>query len=247
MKLDADGAVIVDEYSQSSVRIHLRDRRRDQSHESHAGRDSRRPCVRRHRLQQAPDAGGSQQRAERGVRPAADRLPWASPRSDARRSHDAVDIYRTSFRPMRTMLAGNEERTLMKLVVDGETDQLLGVHIAGEDAPEMIQLAAIAVKAGHHQEAVGQHRGAASDGGGRAGADAREGRGARQRKLKTRAGRPGLAHVTARDLFIALRQLALPVRELDAAVRRADAGRRRTGGSRRASRRRWPAGFRDIP
>jgi len=68
--------------------------------------------------------------------------------SDARRSYKAVDIYRTSFRPMRNMLAGNQERTLMKIVVDGESGKLLGVHIAGEDAPEMIQLAAVAVKAG---------------------------------------------------------------------------------------------------
>jgi glutathione reductase (NADPH) len=68
--------------------------------------------------------------------------------ADARRSHAAVDIYRTSFRPMRNMLSGNQERTLMKLVVDGATGQLLGVHVAGEDAPEMVQLAAVAVKAG---------------------------------------------------------------------------------------------------
>jgi glutathione reductase (NADPH) len=68
--------------------------------------------------------------------------------SDARRSHGEIDIYRTNFRPMRNMLAGNHERTLMKLVVDRKTDVLLGVHIAGEDAPEMVQLAAVAVKAG---------------------------------------------------------------------------------------------------
>jgi len=68
--------------------------------------------------------------------------------SDARRSHEAVDIYRTNFRPMRNMLSGNQERTLMKLVVDGKSGVLLGVHIAGEDAPEMVQLAAVAVKAG---------------------------------------------------------------------------------------------------
>ena len=49
---------------------------------------------------------------------------------------------------MRNMLSGNQERTLMKIVVDRKTDKLLGVHIAGEDAPEMIQLAAVAVKAG---------------------------------------------------------------------------------------------------
>ena len=59
-----------------------------------------------------------------------------------------VDIYRTNFRPMRNMLSGNQERTLMKLVVERKTGKLLGVHIAGEDAPEMIQLAAVAVKAG---------------------------------------------------------------------------------------------------
>jgi len=68
--------------------------------------------------------------------------------SDARRSFDLVDIYRTSFRPMRNMLSGNQERTLMKIVADGSSGKLLGVHIAGEDAPEMIQLAAVAVKAG---------------------------------------------------------------------------------------------------
>ena len=67
---------------------------------------------------------------------------------DARLSHGEVDIYRTNFRPMRNMLSGNQERTLMKIVVERKTDKLLGVHVAGEDAPEMIQLAAVAVKAG---------------------------------------------------------------------------------------------------
>jgi glutathione reductase (NADPH) len=68
--------------------------------------------------------------------------------ADARRSFDSVDIYRTNFRPMRNMISGNQERTLMKIVVDGRSGKLLGIHIAGEDAPEMIQLAAVAVKAG---------------------------------------------------------------------------------------------------
>ena len=67
---------------------------------------------------------------------------------DARASHGEVDVYRTNFRPMRNMLSGNQERTLMQIVVDRNTDQVLGVHVAGEDAPEMIQLAAVAVKAG---------------------------------------------------------------------------------------------------
>ena len=68
--------------------------------------------------------------------------------TDARRSFASVDIYRTSFRPMRTVFVGNEQRTMMKLVVDAASDRVLGVHIAGVDAPEMVQLAAIAVKAG---------------------------------------------------------------------------------------------------
>jgi glutathione reductase (NADPH) len=68
--------------------------------------------------------------------------------ADARRSYESVDIYRTNFRPMRNMLSGNQERTLMKIVADGKSGKLLGVHIAGEDAPEMVQLAAVAVKAG---------------------------------------------------------------------------------------------------
>jgi glutathione reductase (NADPH) len=67
---------------------------------------------------------------------------------DARASGCEVDVYRTSFRPMRNVLAKNDERTLMKLVVDARNGKLLGVHIAGEDAPEMAQLAAVAVKAG---------------------------------------------------------------------------------------------------
>jgi glutathione reductase (NADPH) len=67
---------------------------------------------------------------------------------DARQAYGQIDVYRTNFRPMRNMLSGNQERTLMKIVVESATDKLLGVHIAGEDAPEMIQLAAVAVKAG---------------------------------------------------------------------------------------------------
>ncbi len=68
--------------------------------------------------------------------------------TDARRICGEVDIYRTNFRPMRNMISGNQERTLMKLVVEQSTGKMLGVHVAGEDAPEMIQLAAVAVKAG---------------------------------------------------------------------------------------------------
>ncbi len=63
------------------------------------------------------------------------------------RAKGQVLIYKTVFRPMKNILAGNEQRTLMKLVVDAASDNVLGVHLAGPEAPELIQLAAIAVKA----------------------------------------------------------------------------------------------------
>ncbi|HEY1364917.1 MAG TPA: glutathione-disulfide reductase [Xanthobacteraceae bacterium] len=57
-----------------------------------------------------------------------------------------VDIYKTSFRPMKLSLAGRDSRAFFKLVVDGETNQVVGCHIVGPDAAEMIQLVGIAVK-----------------------------------------------------------------------------------------------------
>lgn len=66
----------------------------------------------------------------------------------ARVECEAVDIYRTDFRPMRHILAASPTRMLMKLVVERETDRVLGCHIAGDDSAEMIQIVAIAIKAG---------------------------------------------------------------------------------------------------
>ncbi len=57
-----------------------------------------------------------------------------------------VDIYKTSFRPMKMTLAGRDTRAFFKLVVDGETDRVVGCHIVGPDAGEMIQLVGVAVK-----------------------------------------------------------------------------------------------------
>ena len=69
--------------------------------------------------------------------------------SEARHSCPGeVDVYLTRFRPMKYAFTGSDERVLMKLVVDGQTQKVVGVHIVGPEAPEMIQLAAIAVKAG---------------------------------------------------------------------------------------------------
>jgi glutathione reductase (NADPH) len=66
----------------------------------------------------------------------------------ARAKGHRLKIFRTNFRPMKHIIANNDQRVLMKMVVDAATDRVLGVHIAGVDSPEQIQLAAIAVKAG---------------------------------------------------------------------------------------------------
>jgi glutathione reductase (NADPH) len=65
----------------------------------------------------------------------------------AREQGYKLKVYRSTFRPMKHILAGNEQRTLMKMIVDVSTDRVLGVHIAGPDSPEIIQVAAVAVKA----------------------------------------------------------------------------------------------------
>ena len=66
----------------------------------------------------------------------------------ARERFGRVDIYKTTFRPMKATLSGRDTRMLMKLVVDGATDRVLGCHIVGEGAAEMIQTLGIAVKMG---------------------------------------------------------------------------------------------------
>jgi glutathione reductase (NADPH) len=60
----------------------------------------------------------------------------------------AYKAYVSDFRPMKNVLAGRNERSLYKMIVDEETGQVLGIHMIGPDAPEILQAAAIAVKAG---------------------------------------------------------------------------------------------------
>ena len=67
--------------------------------------------------------------------------------SEARNTLGSVRIYTSDFRPMKNVLAGRNERSLYKLVVDETTDEVVGVHMIGPDAPELLQVAAIAVKA----------------------------------------------------------------------------------------------------
>lgn len=60
----------------------------------------------------------------------------------------ALDVYKTVFKPMKNMLAGRDERMMMKLLVEAEGDRVVGCHILGEGAAEMIQLVAIAIRLG---------------------------------------------------------------------------------------------------
>ncbi len=68
--------------------------------------------------------------------------------TDARKALGEVDIYLTRFRPMKTIFVGHEDRVLMKLVVEKASQKVVGVHIVGPESAEIIQMAAIAVKAG---------------------------------------------------------------------------------------------------
>ncbi|MEK9967530.1 MAG: glutathione-disulfide reductase [Ferrovibrio sp.] len=68
--------------------------------------------------------------------------------ADAREKYGEVDVYRTSFRPLKATVSGRDERAMMKLVVDAKTDRVVGAHMVGEDAGEIMQGIAIAIKAG---------------------------------------------------------------------------------------------------
>lgn len=64
----------------------------------------------------------------------------------AREKLGQVKTFTSDFRAMKNVLAGRNERSLYKLVVDGATDQIVGIHMIGPDAPEILQAAAIAIK-----------------------------------------------------------------------------------------------------
>jgi len=67
---------------------------------------------------------------------------------EARAIHEEIDVYRTHFRPMKNVLPGRQDQTMMKLVVDGKSGRVLGVHMVGPDAGEIIQGFAVALQCG---------------------------------------------------------------------------------------------------
>ena len=76
------------------------------------------------------------------------------PEHEAALMCEELEVYRSVFRPMRNILPGREERTLMKLLVDGKTREVVGAHILGPEAGEMAQLLGISIKAGVTKDQV---------------------------------------------------------------------------------------------
>jgi glutathione reductase (NADPH) len=76
-------------------------------------------------------------------------------------------FYEAEFRPMRTAFIGSAERSYMKLLVDADTDRVLGVHMLGTDAPEIVQSLAVALTAGatkaHFDATIAVHPTAAEE------------------------------------------------------------------------------------
>ncbi|MBA3395031.1 MAG: glutathione-disulfide reductase [Deltaproteobacteria bacterium] len=147
VKLDARRAIVVDEYSRTSVpsilavgdvtgRVALTP---IAIREGHAVADTlfgNRPTPVHHHL--IPTAVFAQ--------PAIATIGLTEPAACAA-GHDVI-VYRARFRPMRYALSGRDEQVLIKVIVDRPTDRVLGVHMVGPDAPEIIQAVAIAVTMG---------------------------------------------------------------------------------------------------
>ncbi|MDP6024597.1 MAG: glutathione-disulfide reductase [Pseudomonadales bacterium] len=68
--------------------------------------------------------------------------------AEAREQFDEVEIFRSSFQAMKHTLSGSDEKTMMKIIVDKESDKVVGVHMVGSEAGEIIQGIAVAIKAG---------------------------------------------------------------------------------------------------
>ena len=71
---------------------------------------------------------------------------------DACNHYGEIDVYRTEFTPMKHTLSGRDEKTMMKMIVDRASQKVIGIHIVGMDAPEIVQGYAVAVKSGLTKE-----------------------------------------------------------------------------------------------
>ncbi len=145
--LDGNGAVVVDAYSRSSVSSiwavgDATDRRNLTPVAIHEGNAVARtlfgdaPTLPDHR--NVPSAVFSQ--------PPVGTVGLTE--EEARAAHPAIDVYRSSFRPLQHTLSGRAEQTLVKVVVDRATQRVVGCHMVGPDAGEIIQGFAVAVRCG---------------------------------------------------------------------------------------------------
>jgi glutathione reductase (NADPH) len=66
----------------------------------------------------------------------------------ARELYPKIDVYKQRFRPLKSTVSGRDENMLMKLVIDADSDKILGCHVLGADAAEIVQMAAVALKLG---------------------------------------------------------------------------------------------------
>lgn len=87
--------------------------------------------------------------------------------AEARAKYGKLDVYESRFKPLIHTLSGRDERTYMKIVVDAKTDKVVGCHMMGADAPEIVQGLAIALKCGatkaQFDATVGIHPSAAEE------------------------------------------------------------------------------------
>jgi len=151
VQIDANGAVIVDEYSRSSVpNIHAVG--------DVTNRVALTPVAIREGAAVATTLFGGRPVAmdHRDVPHAVFSQPPVGTvglsEAEASTAYAAVDVYTATFRPLKYTLSGRNERTLVKLVVDAASQRVVGAHMVGPDAPEIIQGIAIAVKAGLTKE-----------------------------------------------------------------------------------------------
>jgi glutathione reductase (NADPH) len=151
VQLDANGAVIVDEYSRSSVpSIHAVG--------DVTNRVALTPVAIREGAAVATTLFGGQRVAmdHRDVPHAVFSQPPVGTvglsEAAAAAAYESVDVYTATFRPLKNTLSGRNERTLVKLVIDAATQRVVGAHMVGPEAPEIIQGVAIAVKAGLTKE-----------------------------------------------------------------------------------------------
>lgn len=70
------------------------------------------------------------------------------PEHEAQERCTRLDVYKASFRPMRATLSGRDERAFMKLLVDGDSGKVIGCHVLGEGAAEIVQMATVAIRLG---------------------------------------------------------------------------------------------------